>query len=399
MATGKKVFVRAGEFLGEFLVKQNINLTENQKFLNTLNDLNGTTKVDSISTFQDSKFFTRQQFVEFFKTELIKEFSYIKVTDSQKEYSLQDMVQLIYNSTKWLEIINQSQFEATLDALTTNLAEIYKTIGLNNRKTVMKAMELTNAISDMANYTLDHFVGDKTSKETIYFRTTGNQLKVNDGGGTGSKFYEVLQVNSKTKTGANQAYIGDTIVIGGSETDSPITKILLNKEIIAKENIIMADGKELVGTALKARYADLAELYTSDKNYRPGTLLGINFNPEYEVTLFDPNSLESSYAGVVSDKPGFILNAELVLENPNLTTVPIVLNGKSPVRVVGNCIKGDVLFNHPSIPGTAIAVNPLLVNEYINSNIFTNKVGIALESSIEPNIGNIPIEHLIMVKI
>ena len=388
MASGKKVFTQAGEFLAEFLVKQQTSLSDTQKLLTTINDLNGTSTVNSTIQFQDNKFYTRQQISEYFKNELVKELGFVKVTDSQKELNVQEMTQYLYNTTKWLEVTNQAQFESLLEATALHFAEIYKKIGTNNRKTIMKTSELTNSIADMSKYTLDHFVGNTDTKDLLFFKTTGNQILINNGGGTGNKFFEVLQAKSITKNGANQAYIGDTLVIGGTESDSPFKRLTITKDIDAKGDIILVDGKELKGTALRARYADLAEYYTSDYDYRPGTLLAIDSQPNYEVTKFNP--LEGcAYAGVVSDQPGFILNDDLQIKEPDAICLPVVLCGKSPVRVVGPTNKGDVLFSHPTISGVAISIDPKLVNEFILLNPYSYKVGIALESTIPFNIDDL----------
>jgi hypothetical protein len=46
------------------------------------------------------------------------------------------------------------------------------------------------------------------------------------------------------------------------------------------------------GTATTAQYADVAELYTSDKEYEPGTVITNNTDDSQEVTQ-TVNSLDS----------------------------------------------------------------------------------------------------------
>jgi len=82
------------------------------------------------------------------------------------------------------------------------------------------------------------------------------------------------------------------------------------------------------GNATSANWADLAENYESDEKYSVGTL--IRFGGEKDITIAKINC-----NGVISDKPGYLLDAEL--ENSQ----PVALAGKTPVRVIGKIKKFD----------------------------------------------------------
>lgn len=82
------------------------------------------------------------------------------------------------------------------------------------------------------------------------------------------------------------------------------------------------------GTATKALWADLAENYISDKIYPVGTL--IKFGGEADITIADNNC-----NGAISDKPGYLLDAELEGGQP------IALVGKTPIRIIGKINKHD----------------------------------------------------------
>lgn len=88
-----------------------------------------------------------------------------------------------------------------------------------------------------------------------------------------------------------------------------------------------------IGNAQTANYADLAELYRADKNYEIGTLLSIETDPEaeHEVCLYDP---AKPYAGVVSDKPGFLLNEDSNNQEnrENQFWVKVALTGRVQVQ-------------------------------------------------------------------
>jgi hypothetical protein len=105
----------------------------------------------------------------------------------------------------------------------------------------------------------------------------------------------------------------------------------------------------LTVTATTARYADLAEMYTSDADYPPGTVLA--FDGEQEVTI---SSYSHCYkiAGVVSTNPAHIMNSGIEGE----FTIALALSGRVPCSVVGNIEKGDVLVSS-DIPGVATAID------------------------------------------
>jgi hypothetical protein len=89
--------------------------------------------------------------------------------------------------------------------------------------------------------------------------------------------------------------------------------------------------------ATSAQYADLAEKYTADKTYPTGTV--VVFGGDEEVTACDFDD-DHRVAGVISDKPSYLMNADLKSEH--VATVALV--GRVPVKVIGPEIsKGDIL--------------------------------------------------------
>ena len=89
-------------------------------------------------------------------------------------------------------------------------------------------------------------------------------------------------------------------------------------------------------TATTALYADLAEKYTADSNYAPGTVLVFGGSQEVTVSTVDA---DRKLAGVVSSNPSYLMNAGLEAEH----TVALALQGRVPCSVVGNVAKGDML--------------------------------------------------------
>jgi hypothetical protein len=98
------------------------------------------------------------------------------------------------------------------------------------------------------------------------------------------------------------------------------------------------------GTALRAKWADLAEMYDADSEYEPGTL--VKFGGEKEITI-----ATDEVNAVITTKPGLLLG-----ENDTNTKLPIALVGKVPVKVMGSVKKFDKLVLS-DVPGIAIKKN------------------------------------------
>ena len=88
--------------------------------------------------------------------------------------------------------------------------------------------------------------------------------------------------------------------------------------------------------AATAQYADLAENYTADAEYLPGTV--VHFGGEQEVTICDTDMC-SKVAGVVSTNPAYLMNGRL--ESAHLVAVALV--GRVPTKVRGPVHKGDLM--------------------------------------------------------
>jgi len=113
------------------------------------------------------------------------------------------------------------------------------------------------------------------------------------------------------------------------------------------------------GTASSARYADLAEIYATDKEYDVGTVVAVGGEKEVTACTFSDRAI-----GVISEKPAYLMNSEAEGQ-------PIALKGRVPVKVSGVVRKGQRLV--AGAAGTAsVSLTP-------SSEVFA----IALESSNE----------------
>ena len=96
-------------------------------------------------------------------------------------------------------------------------------------------------------------------------------------------------------------------------------------------------GNYFIGTATSARYADIAENYTADADYEPGTVL--EFGGDTEVTIASDET--ARVAGIVSTAPAHLMNSMLAGKH----VVAVALVGRVPCRVRGVIAKGDMLIS------------------------------------------------------
>lgn len=112
-----------------------------------------------------------------------------------------------------------------------------------------------------------------------------------------------------------------------------------------------------VGIATTARYADLAEKYSTEKEWPVGTAMAVCSHGDHETC---PASASSFAIGVISDKPAYLMNSEADGQ-------AIALTGRVPVRITGPVRKGQAVYAWNSGVCTTMATSAL--------------IGIALESN------------------
>jgi hypothetical protein len=85
------------------------------------------------------------------------------------------------------------------------------------------------------------------------------------------------------------------------------------------------------GTATSANYADLAEIYKTDREYEVGTVIAIGGEAEARSSVFGDRAI-----GAISEKPAYLMNSEAEGQ-------AVALKGRVPVKVIGSIKKGDRL--------------------------------------------------------
>jgi len=129
----------------------------------------------------------------------------------------------------------------------------------------------------------------------------------------------------------------------------------------------------IFGKATTAQYADLAEIYTSDFDYEPGTV--VIFGGTAEVTV-STLSHDTRIAGVVSTNPAYLMNS-------TETGVEVALMGRVPCSVLGPVAKGDRL----------VASQTAGVAQRLNTNLYQPGciIGKALEAIDSATISTIEV--------
>lgn len=124
-------------------------------------------------------------------------------------------------------------------------------------------------------------------------------------------------------------------------------------------------GTTFTGTVTTATYADLAEKYTTREKFPTGTILEVAYEEEFDLT--ETTGLTDCFAGVVSEKPGFVMNQD----SPGQV---VGLTGRVPIRIVGPVNKRDIIVSTDNGCGKADNHEELIY-----------KVAVALETNLSPH--------------
>lgn len=164
---------------------------------------------------------------------------------------------------------------------------------------------------------------------------------------SGSTLTATTSASIKDLAVNNNATVGETLTVKNVNSSGNATLGNVSATKITSNNILpsVTSGANIgsttyqysnvyaenfQGTALRAKYADLAEKYTTDASYPEGTVLQINTVGTSEMTMFNGGTL----AGVVSTKPA-------VKMNYTSRGQFVALKGRVPVRCKGVVQKGQ----------------------------------------------------------
>lgn len=258
------------------------------------------------------------------------------------------------NSKVWAKYHNDIEWTQDHDLDLINLKKLMKEI--NNLRVEIK--NLLNADYLTNNYTKQLTITAPTHVTNKEYVDAGFQKVANSLQDTNSLLGSYVRVdNARKLIAANNGTAAVLTPDGGIHPGINNVSTLGTTKSIYKA----VYATDFVGTALRAKYADLAETYDFNIGAKPGDIIGINLDG---FKFFDMNC---KLIGVVSDKPAIVLN-----ETSKGTT--IALKGQTPVKVKGQVRLGDYINAYTD--GYGIAGS--------NKTAFT--VGIALEESEDDGI-------------
>jgi hypothetical protein len=185
----------------------------------------------------------------------------------------------------------------------------------------------------------------------LWYDSTNAQLKVY----TGSNWVTVgPQATAATgNTGAIPAIMTDTtsgnhvviqLIINGTvyaviSKDTFISNLAGFSTVTAGINFSTTATPSWVvnATAIRAQYADLAERFEADQPMIPGTV--VEMGGPAEITSVQADLSENVF-GVISTKAAYLMNSQA---GSDQTHPPVAVQGRVPVRVIGQVRKGDRL--------------------------------------------------------
>ena len=228
----------------------------------------------------------------------------------------------------------------------------------------------SDASVDVGSLKISGFSTLTIASTTLYASTPGGFNFLTSSGTTGSNttntFYGTVDTTNGTlkattfTTGATSTigYLtGNWQVQSGSIIDLYTNSATLKAYNIttgADTNAGTIQGAwTLTGASkLQATYSDLAEWYSADAEYEPGTVLVFGGDAEVTTTV---TMNDTRAAGVVTTDPAYIMNQGLTG-----TRACLALAGRVPCKVVGRVKKGDMLTTSAT-PGYAVrATTPTL---------------------------------------
>jgi len=236
--------------------------------------------------------------------------------------------------------------------ISTNLQPYINSVGtLSNLQVTGTITGSSNITVQTANvYSANHIANTAMYSGSYYYSngspflggakfTTSNTAP--SGASTGDMWY---QGNSDIlfvyiKDASNNNYWLDT-----TSTPSAFANVAITNSIYPSSNASVNLGStsgywnnvyavNFLGTSTTAKYADLAEKYSSDFPYEPGTV--VIFGGAAEITVTDV-SHSNKVAGVISTNPAYMMNGDA-------DGLYIALQGRVPCRVKGPVSKGQMI--------------------------------------------------------
>jgi hypothetical protein len=175
------------------------------------------------------------------------------------------------------------------------------------------------------------------SNDAGFSTTTGTVTSVSGGNGL---------TGSVTTSGSLAVGAGSYMIVNANDVAVDATSANTASKVVARDGSGNFSAGTITATATQAQYADLAEKYSADADYEPGTV--VCFGGDAEVTE-SSKAHDHTVAGVVSTEPAYLMNVDA-------EGVAVALKGRVPCKVTGHVQKGALLVTS-DVPGHAMQSN------------------------------------------
>lgn len=142
---------------------------------------------------------------------------------------------------------------------------------------------------------------------------------------------------------AQSTLIGNVFAANINTTRANLATVYIADTILPTANTTVNLGSTgmwfntFYGVSVQAKYADLAERFSSDEPYPAGTVVALGGAKEITAAA---DALSEDVFGVISTRAAYLMNGAA---GDDITHPPVAVNGRVPVRVVGQIRKGDRL--------------------------------------------------------
>ena len=316
------------------------------------------------------------------------------------------VVETILDSGSASHVVVKFYISNTVVSILSKDATFTPSVSISGFTTIVPGMNLASSISGaqftgtvstaatLSGITASQFLRNDQAASSSYAVTVGSLLvgsdltvststgDVNVTNGTSGKDLN-LRVN-KTSGGTTtvlgiagatgKVTLSDAFQVGGATTLSGA--VTLGGSMLPSGNVTIELGSTSYryanvwattfrGTAITASYADLAERFSADQVYSPGTVVELGGVNEITAAAQD---LSDAVFGVISTHAGFMMNEGA---GSDATHPAVALQGRVPVRVIGTVRKGDRLVSAGA--GLARAANKTEITAF-------NVIGRSLET-------------------
>jgi hypothetical protein len=162
----------------------------------------------------------------------------------------------------------------------------------------------------------------------------GSQVPLFQGTATNSQSLGGVAASSFMRTDANTSTSGSITV-----NSSNLPTAIINAAGVGNGNIgsSAVPFNTIFATSSSSKYADVAERFSSDAEYAPGTVVELGGSAEITIASTE---LSESVFGVISTRAAYLMNGGA---GNDVTHPPVAMTGRVPVQVTGIIKRGDRL--------------------------------------------------------